>query len=159
MCVGPPTGSPTSPPAWSTGPSVTTSAGLAYLEVRAALAAAARNHGLDADGLAAAGRAWTEYCPSQTRRVTRTARRDPTHDLCSYRVLAGLCQHPQATRRATGSSACLFGGADPPGPCAHPFLSAAVSSGLMPYGRNRLSGRRSIAASTSANHDWSKPGS
>ena len=38
-------------------------------------------------------------------------------------------------------------------------LSAAVSFGLMPYGWNRLSGRRSIAVSASANHDWSKPGS
>ena len=138
---------------------MTTSAGLAYLEVRAALAAAARNHGLDADGLAAAGRAWTEYCPSQTRRVTRTARRDPTHDLCSYRVLAGLCQHPQATRRATGSSACLFGGVILRAHARIRSLSAAVSFGLMPYGWNRLSGRRSIAASASANHDWSKPGS
>ena len=34
---------------------------LAYPEVRAALAAAARNHDLDADGLGAAERAWEEF--------------------------------------------------------------------------------------------------
>jgi hypothetical protein len=35
--------------------------------------------------------------------------------------LGGLCRHSQAVRRATGNSTCLFGGADPPGPCVHPF--------------------------------------
>lgn len=44
---------------------------LAYPEVRAALAAAGRNHDLDEAGLAAAGLAWTEYW-SATRPVELT---------------------------------------------------------------------------------------
>jgi predicted nucleic acid-binding protein len=53
---------------------------LAYPEVRAALAAAGRNHDLDRDGLAAAERAWEEYWPSTrpvelTRAVERHAGR------------------------------------------------------------------------------------
>jgi uncharacterized protein len=45
---------------------------LAYPEVRAALAAAGRNHGLDDDQLAAAETAWEEYWAA-TRRVELTA--------------------------------------------------------------------------------------
>ena len=53
---------------------------LAYPEVRAALAAAGRNHDLDGDGLAAAERAWEEYWPATrpvelTRAVERHAGR------------------------------------------------------------------------------------
>lgn len=44
---------------------------LAYPEVRAALAAAGRNHDLDRDGLAAAEQAWEEYWPA-TRPVELT---------------------------------------------------------------------------------------
>jgi predicted nucleic acid-binding protein len=51
---------------------------LAYPEVRAALAAAGRNHDLDSDGLAAAEQAWEEYWPAArpvelTRPVERHA--------------------------------------------------------------------------------------
>ena len=44
---------------------------LAYPEVRAALAAAGRNHDLDSDGLTAAEQAWEEYWPA-TRPVELT---------------------------------------------------------------------------------------
>ncbi len=45
---------------------------LAYPEVRAALAAAGRNHDLDEEGLAAAEKAWEEYWPT-VRPVELTA--------------------------------------------------------------------------------------
>jgi uncharacterized protein len=67
---------------------------LAYPEVRAALAAAGRNHDLDVDGLAAAERAWEEYWPS-TRPVelTRTVERQAGQLAAQYALRGADAVH------------------------------------------------------------------
>jgi predicted nucleic acid-binding protein len=80
---------------------------LAYPEVRAALAAAGRNHDLDSDGLAAAEQAWEEYWPA-TRPVelTRPVERHAVH-LASALALSdpGLILAAWDRRLRVGASA------------------------------------------------------
>jgi uncharacterized protein len=77
---------------------------LAYPEVRAALAAASRNHDLDADGLAAAEQAWEDYWPAArpvelTQAVERNA-----GELASRHALRGADAVHLASALAVGDT-------------------------------------------------------
>jgi uncharacterized protein len=77
---------------------------LAYPEVRAALAAAARNHDLDGDGLAAAELAWEDYwLATRPVELTKAVERNAGH-LASRHPLRGADAVHLASALAVGDA-------------------------------------------------------